>query len=74
MKRLIAIAVIGVLVAGCDVFPAKKDGTCVDQTKDRIFIDVGDPIRDGLWCFDDGDGYPTVYAPATTAPAYPTVG
>ena len=76
MKKVLATAagVASVLVlAGC--WPSTNTGDCVSRTDpavfvDSVFVEIGNDSI--VWCFDDGDGYPTVYPPITTAPPYPT--
>lgn len=70
MTRAFLILAAAATLAGC--YRANPDtGVCLVPTDDRVFVQSADP---GVWCFDDGDGYPTIYPPITTAPPYPTTG
>lgn len=71
-RRLFAGLIAGLVLAGC--YWANPDTAACDGDDDKVWIDHPDVAdRVGFWCFDDGDGYPAVYPPVTTAPHYPTV-
>ncbi len=69
--RSLVVALVLVFAAAC--YPVNAHGECETPLEDRIWIDDGD-LGPGYYCFDDGDGYPTIYPPRITPPTYPTVG
>lgn len=71
MRRiLVAILGLGLLAAAC--YRADDNGGRCDPGDDSVYVESLRDIEDGLWCFDDGDGYPTLYPPIVGE--YPTTG
>ncbi len=69
--RALVFALVVVLAGAC--YPVNAHGECETPLEDRIWIDDG-TLGPGYYCFDDGDGYPTIYPSRTNDDVYPTVG
>lgn len=71
MKRIAAaVLTLGLLAGAC--YRADDNGGRCKPGHDSVYVEALRDVKDGLWCFDDGDGYPKMYPPIVGD--YPTTG
>lgn len=71
MKKLMITATVVALAAAC--YPADSNGACRTPTEDQTYDYDGRWGEPQFWCFDNGDGYPTIYNSPSEPVVYPTV-
>ncbi len=72
------LTVFCLLIAGCERAD-ENGGSCPPDAPDGVYIDdptvlafLGETVP-GIFCFDNGDGYPEIHPPITVPIEYPTI-